>query len=84
MDGQLIPTGEYLPVAGTPFDFTSPTRIGEHINQVGCMARVGWPPGLLGAVRLHGWIERGWVHGTGGVGRWVLVVCMGGLGVVGA
>ncbi len=28
----LIPTGELVPVAGTPFDFTRPRRIGEHIN----------------------------------------------------
>lgn len=28
----LIPTGELRPVAGTPFDFTSPKRIGEEIN----------------------------------------------------
>jgi aldose 1-epimerase len=30
----LIPTGEILPVAGTPFDFTSPHAIGERIAQV--------------------------------------------------
>ncbi|MFM8617629.1 MAG: aldose epimerase family protein, partial [Opitutaceae bacterium] len=28
----LIPTGELAPVAGTPFDFTRPLRIGERIN----------------------------------------------------
>ncbi len=28
----LIPTGEISPVAGTPFDFTTPHRIGERIN----------------------------------------------------
>jgi aldose 1-epimerase len=28
----LIPTGELKPVAGTPFDFTTATRIGERIN----------------------------------------------------
>jgi aldose 1-epimerase len=28
----LIPTGEIVSVKGTPMDFTSPTRIGEHIN----------------------------------------------------
>ncbi len=27
----LIPTGEFAPVAGTPFDFTRPRRIGERI-----------------------------------------------------
>ena len=30
----LIPTGEIVPVAGTPFDFTSPHTIGERIGQV--------------------------------------------------
>jgi len=29
----LIPTGEILPVAGTPFDFTKPHKIGERINE---------------------------------------------------
>jgi aldose 1-epimerase len=29
----LIPTGELAPVAGTPFDFRKPTRIGERIDQ---------------------------------------------------
>jgi len=31
VDSTLIPTGEFLPVAGTPFDFTSPHAIGERI-----------------------------------------------------
>ncbi len=30
----LIPTGEVLPVAGTPFDFTAPHAIGERIARV--------------------------------------------------
>jgi aldose 1-epimerase len=29
VDPTLIPTGELAPVAGTPFDFTTPTAIGE-------------------------------------------------------
>ena len=29
----LIPTGELAPVAGTPFDFRKPTRIGDRIDQ---------------------------------------------------
>lgn len=33
-DDELIPTGEVLPVAGTPMDFTRPTRIGERIGQL--------------------------------------------------
>ncbi len=33
VDDTLIPTGEIRPVAGTPFDFTQPTPIGERIEQ---------------------------------------------------
>lgn len=29
-----VPTGNILPVSGTPLDFTQPTRIGEHINSL--------------------------------------------------
>ena len=32
VDTTLIPTGELAPVAGTPFDFTKPTRIGDRIG----------------------------------------------------
>jgi aldose 1-epimerase len=32
VDSTLIPTGELAPVAGTPFDFTSPHAIGERIR----------------------------------------------------
>ncbi len=32
VDATLIPTGELRPVAGTPFDFTQPHKIGERIN----------------------------------------------------
>lgn len=32
VDETLIPTGEIAPVAGTPFDFTRPTEIGERIR----------------------------------------------------
>lgn len=31
---ELIPTGELLPVKGTPLDFNQPTRIGERIEQL--------------------------------------------------
>ncbi|HET7092756.1 MAG TPA: aldose epimerase family protein, partial [Thermomicrobiales bacterium] len=31
-DADSIPTGELLPVAGTPFDFTSPRAIGERLR----------------------------------------------------
>jgi len=33
-DDTLIPTGKIEPVAGTPFDFTKPTAIGERIKQI--------------------------------------------------
>ncbi len=33
-DEDLIPTGEILPIEGTPLDFRTPTRIGERIGQV--------------------------------------------------
>ena len=32
VDKTLIPTGELSPVAGTPFDFTKPTRVGTRID----------------------------------------------------
>ncbi len=32
VDGALIPTGEFRPVAGTPFDFRKPTAIGSRID----------------------------------------------------
>lgn len=34
VDAKLIPTGKIEPVKGTPMDFTSPTRIGDHIAEV--------------------------------------------------
>jgi len=34
VDTSLIPTGELKPVKGTPFDFTTPHKIGERIAQV--------------------------------------------------
>ncbi|MCC6455764.1 MAG: galactose mutarotase [Caldilineaceae bacterium] len=33
VDNTLIPTGEIRPVAGTPLDFRTPTRIGKRIEQ---------------------------------------------------
>jgi aldose 1-epimerase len=32
VDGNLIPTGELMPVEGTPFDFTEMTRIGDRLD----------------------------------------------------
>ncbi|HEY4788620.1 MAG TPA: aldose epimerase family protein, partial [Bacteroidales bacterium] len=34
VDSTLIPLGTIAPVAGTPFDFTKPHKIGERINEV--------------------------------------------------
>ncbi|MCU0375411.1 MAG: galactose mutarotase [Chitinophagaceae bacterium] len=34
VDSTLIPTGDIVPVAGTPFDFTRPVAIGARINEV--------------------------------------------------
>jgi aldose 1-epimerase len=34
VDSTLIPTGEIKPVKGTPFDFTSPKKIGRNIDSV--------------------------------------------------
>ncbi len=31
-DDELIPTGDILPVKGTPIDFSTPTRVGNHID----------------------------------------------------
>ena len=31
-DDELIPTGEFASVKGTPIDFTTPTRVGDHID----------------------------------------------------
>jgi len=33
VDAGLIPTGEFKPVAGTPFDFRQPTAVGARISQ---------------------------------------------------
>lgn len=33
VDSTLIPTGEFMPVQGTPFDFRTPHAIGERIDQ---------------------------------------------------
>ncbi len=34
INNELIPTGEILPVKGTPLDFTTPRKIGERINKL--------------------------------------------------
>lgn len=35
VDQNTIPTGEIMPVKGTPFDFTTQKRVGESIHEVG-------------------------------------------------
>jgi aldose 1-epimerase len=55
-DPTLIPTGAIDPVAGTPFDFTRPTRIGARI-------RDSHPQLLIGRGYDHNWaLDR---HGSG-------------------
>ena len=44
-----IPTGEIVPVAGTPMDFTTPTVVGKHIN------------GDFEQIRLTGGYDHNWV-----------------------
>jgi aldose 1-epimerase len=41
VDSTLIPTGDIAPVAGTPFDFRSPTPIGARIGQTDTQLRYG-------------------------------------------
>lgn len=41
VDGRLIPTGELMPVEGTPFDFRTPTAIGARIDSDHEQLRIG-------------------------------------------
>ncbi len=41
VDGGLIPTGELAPVAGTPFDFTTPTAIGARVEEDNKQLKIG-------------------------------------------
>lgn len=41
VDKGLIPTGELMPVRGTPFDFTRPTPIGQRINEDNQQLKLG-------------------------------------------
>lgn len=41
VDELLIPTGEFMPVKGTEFDFTSPKAIGKEINGVHPQLKLG-------------------------------------------
>lgn len=42
VDGALLPTGEIRAVAGTPFDFTRPRRLGEVIDTPGLTPKGGF------------------------------------------
>jgi len=62
VNGELIPTGELVPVAHTPFDFRTPRRIGERLEELEPTPARGYdlcfaldqPPGELGlACRLR-------------------------------
>ena len=41
VDSVLIPTGELMPVTGTPFDFNQPTAIGDRVNDDNEQLRCG-------------------------------------------
>jgi aldose 1-epimerase len=56
VDATLIPTGELAPVAGTPFDFRTPTAIG---------ARIGQPNEQL---KIAGGYDHNWVLDKRGAG----------------
>lgn len=51
VDSGLIPTGEYLPVEGTPFDFRKPTAIGARINETNTSKQLSYGPGYD-----HNWV----------------------------
>lgn len=51
VDSRRIPTGRMAPVAGTPFDFTAPMRIGSRIREVD---GPGWRHGYDHCFVLHG------------------------------
>ena len=54
MDDTSIPTGEIVPVAGTPFDFTTATPIGARIKDITCpSAGGGYDHNLV--VKADGW-----------------------------
>lgn len=56
-DSNVLVTGEICPVAGTPFDFTQPKRIGADIDQAGgydlCYVIRGWDQSLRRAARVR-------------------------------
>jgi aldose 1-epimerase len=53
VDGGLIPTGELAPVAGTPFDFRTPTAIGKRIDETNEQLK-------LGGGYDHNWVLNGY------------------------
>ena len=61
VDTTLIPTGELAPVAGTPFDFRTPTPIGARLGQQQTDQQL----------RFGGGYDHNWVLDGGGEGRLV-------------
>ena len=57
VDAALLPTGEIRAVAGTPFDFTAPRRLGDVIDTAGLTPKGGfdnnWVLGAAGAEGLR-------------------------------
>jgi aldose 1-epimerase len=57
VDDELLPTGEVRPVAGTPFDFRTPTPIGKNIAEVD-NSGAGRPTGEIVGYD-HNWVLDG-------------------------
>ncbi|HLZ54324.1 MAG TPA: aldose epimerase family protein [Verrucomicrobiae bacterium] len=51
VDSTLIPTGGFADVAGTPFDFRTPTAIGARINETNTSTQLSYGPGYD-----HNWV----------------------------
>jgi aldose 1-epimerase len=58
VDGGLISTGELAPVAGTPFDFRTPTAIGKRIDETNQQLK------LAGGYD-HNWVLNGYTPNDG-------------------
>lgn len=67
VDSTLIPTGEIAPVAGTPFDFRTPTAIGKRIEQPNEQLK-------FGRGYDHNWVLDGVGQGKGGLAQVAHVV----------
>ena len=58
VDATQIPTGEIRPVAGTPFDFTTPRPVGERIRSADEQM-------IIARGYDHNWVLRGRPEGQG-------------------